>query len=397
MKDSPPIAGWTPLAITLTMQTIGSAIVLAPTVVAPELLAALDLPIAAVGVYVALLSLFAIVSTVTAGHLVRAWGAIRTSQVGLALGALGLGLICTGQLPLAMLGAAAIGLGYGPITPASSQILFRLTPAHRLNLVFSIKQTGVPLGGAITGLVAPPLTLLGGWPLALAALALAALACAAYTMRLRAALDVDRDPSARLPNFAALLLPIRLVARDPGLKALALCSALLSAVQICLTSYLVTFLTAQLEWSLIAAGVALTVSQTAAVGGRILWGWLADGRFGARTTLMMLCTMMIASCLSMTLIDAGTPQYLVLAMVGIYGASALGWNGIYLAAVARIAPPGQAGFATSGTLAYTYLGVALGLPGFGVLAAAIGSFGIAYAVLGVPLAACLYLLQRVPD
>ncbi|WP_417276298.1 hypothetical protein [Castellaniella sp.] len=43
-------------------------------------------------------------------------------------------------------GALLIGLGYGPITPA-----------HRMSFVFSIKQTGVPLGGVLAGLVVPGL------------------------------------------------------------------------------------------------------------------------------------------------------------------------------------------------------------------------------------------------
>ncbi len=396
MTRTPPIAGWTPLAITLSMQSVASAMLIAPTVVAPKLLETLELPTAAVGLYVALVFLSAMASSVTASHLVTAWGAIRTSQVGLALSALGLGLICTANLPLAILGAIVIGLGSGPITPASSQILFRLTPGHRLNLVFSIKQTGVPIGGAIAGLTAPALTLVGGWPLALAAVALAALLCAAYCERLRRAIDVDRSPGAGWPAFASLLLPIRMVTADPGLRALAWCSAVLSAVQGCLTSYLVVFLTAQLGWSLVGAGAALSVAQGTAIAGRVAWGWLADHRFGARAMLMALCLMMIASGVSMPLLDGDTPELVVLALVGLYGASAIGWNGIYLAAVARIAPPGQAGFATGGTLAFTYLGVTAALPGFAVVAATLGGFGIAYAALGVPLVACLYLLRRVP-
>ena len=39
-----------------------------------------------------------------------------------------------------------IGVGYGPITPASSQILARTAHPSRMALTFSIKQTGVPAG-----------------------------------------------------------------------------------------------------------------------------------------------------------------------------------------------------------------------------------------------------------
>ena len=43
--------------------------------------------------------------------------------------------------------ALLIGIAYGPSPVASSHILARLTPPAWMNLVFSAKQTGVPIGG----------------------------------------------------------------------------------------------------------------------------------------------------------------------------------------------------------------------------------------------------------
>jgi MFS family permease len=73
--------------------------------------------------------------------------------------------------------------------------------------------------------------------------------------------------------------------------------------------------------------------------------------------------------------------YLVLMLLG---ATAIGWNGVYLAEVARQAPHGQAGVATGGTLGFTFLGVLCGPPLFGVAAARFGSYGDAYALLIIP-------------
>src|SRR5690606_39626516 len=62
---------------------------------------------------------------------VQRYGAIRVSQVGLLICAVGLVLVMSPALPAVVLGAFLIGLGYGPITPASSHLLARNTPAHR--------------------------------------------------------------------------------------------------------------------------------------------------------------------------------------------------------------------------------------------------------------------------
>lgn len=382
------------LAMTLAIQALASAALIAPTAVAPVITGEMALPATAVGLYIAIAYLGAMVASVVGSHLVLHRGAIRTSQYALGLCALGLGLIATGWTPAAVLGAFALGLGYGPITPASSQILARTTPAHRVGLVFSLKQTGVPLGGVIAGLAVPPLTLAIGWPVALLCIALATAACALMSQTLRASLDVDLSDTAHRPGLAALIQPVCIVWQEPRLRTLAMCSLAFSAVQVCLTAFLVSYLTTQLRWPLVAAGVALSVSQVAGVVGRVLWGWVADHGPGARSMLVMLCLSMIASGLAMPLLDPASPHALVLATAMIYGGTAIGWNGVYLAAVARLAPRGQAGVATGGTLAFTYFGVVVGPPLFGAIASGSSNYAMAFAATTVPLAACLVALLR---
>ncbi|WP_298232106.1 MFS transporter [uncultured Azohydromonas sp.] len=383
------------LFITLAMQSLASAAVIAPTVVAPRLLARMGLPPAAVGVYMALVYLGAMFASVLGMHVIALHGAIRTSQWALGLCALGLALVATAYLPLALAGALVLGLGYGPMTPASSHILARTTPAHRMGMVFSVKQTGVPLGGVIAGLVVPSLALAaGGQAAALAVVALATALCAWPAQRLRATLDVELSRGGGWPSLGALLQPVRVVWRSPRLRTLALCSFIFSAVQVCLTAYLVSFLTGQLHWTLVAAGAALSASQTAGVVGRVLWGWVADNGPGARLTLIGLCALMIGCGLCMRLFGPATPALVVLGVLLVYGATALGWNGVYLAAVARLAGPAQAGMATGGTLAFTYFGVVVTPPLFGLIASRQADFGLAYALSAVPLALCLGAMWR---
>jgi MFS family permease len=382
------------LAITLAIQVLASAAVIAPTAVAPVITAQMGLPATAVGLYVALVYLGAMLASVLGSHLVTHHGAIRTSQYALALCVVGLGLIAVGELWAAVPGALVLGLGYGPITPASSQILARTTPAHRMGLVFSIKQTGVPLGGVIAGLVVPPLALAAGWPVALLLLAGMGVLCAWAAQALRASLDVDLSTAPGQSGFGTLAQPVRMVWAHPRLRTLALCSLVFSCVQVCLTAYLVSYLTAQLLWALVAAGVALSVAQTAGVVGRILWGAVADRGPGARRMLMALCALMMATGAALPLLDPHSPRLLVLALLALYGGTAIGWNGVYLAAVARLAPAGQAGAATGGVLAFTYLGVVVGPPLFGAVAATGAGFGWAYAATALPLLLCLAALSR---
>lgn len=151
---------WMTLAITLAVQAMVSMALLTLPVMAPVVGPALGVSAALVGVYVAIVYAGAMVASLGAGAVVGRFGAIRVSQAGLVVCAAGLALCAVPHVAPVALGAFLIGLGYGPITPASSHLLSRSTPAHRMSLVFSIKQTGVPLGGVLAGALVPTLMLL---------------------------------------------------------------------------------------------------------------------------------------------------------------------------------------------------------------------------------------------
>ena len=386
----PPSAWWS-LAVTTAIQAMVSMALLTLPAMAPAVARALAVPSTLVGAYVALCYFAAMLSSLVGGTLVRRLGAIRVSQLGLGLCAVGLALCALPWLPAVALGALCIGAGYGPITPASSHLLALTTPAHRMSLVFSIKQTGVPAGGMLAGALVPGLSLWLGWQGTLLAVAGVCALCAALAQPLRAALDADRQPAQPLA-LQALFKPIGMVLGHPSLRALAACSFLFSAVQVSTTAYMVTYLNESLGMTLLAAGAALSVSQLAGVVGRIAWGAVADRGLGPRNTLMLLATLMMAGSVLTALLQPQWPTLLIWAIVALLGASAIGWNGVYLATVARQAPPGQAGVATGGTLLFTFMGVVCGSPAFGALAGASGSYRIAFAALALPAALALGLL-----
>ena len=387
---TPPSAWWS-LTVTTAIQAMVSMALLTLPAMAPAVARALAVPSTLVGAYVALCYFAAMLSSLVGGTLVRRLGAIRVSQLGLGLCAVGLALCALPWLPAVALGALCIGAGYGPITPASSHLLALTTPAHRMSLVFSIKQTGVPAGGMLAGALVPGLSLWLGWQGTLLAVAGVCALCAALAQPLRAALDADRQPAQPLA-LQALFKPIGMVLGHPSLRALAACSFLFSAVQVSTTAYMVTYLNESLGMTLLAAGAALSVSQLAGVVGRIAWGAVADRGLGPRNTLMLLATLMMAGSVLTALLQPQWPTLLIWAVVALLGASAIGWNGVYLATVARQAPPGQAGVATGGTLLFTFMGVVCGSPAFGALAGASGSYRIAFAALALPAALALGLL-----
>ena len=386
---------WLPLVVTLAIQAMVSLALLAVPVMATVVAQALGVAATFIGVFVAIAYLGAIVASLASGSAVARFGAIRVSQAGLSLCALGLVLCTVPSVAAVALGAFLVGLGYGPITPASSHLLALTTPAHRMSLVFSVKQTGVPLGGMLAGAIVPGLVLLAGWQMALLAAAAANLVCAIASQPLRAALDADRQPDRALA-FGNLLQPLHLVLSERVLARLAAFSFVFSAVQLSLSTYLVTYLTVALDYSLVKAGLALSVAQIGGIVGRVAWGYVSDRWLGARRALALLAGLMALSTLATALLNAQVPPLLVFMLLIVFGASAIGWNGVYLAEVARRAPPGMASMATGGTLAVTFFGTVLGPAMFGALASLGGSYRAGFAALAIPTALCFLILRKAP-
>jgi len=382
------------LAATLTVQSLIAMALLTLPVVAPAVAETLGISAAYVGLYVAIAYAGAMTASLLAGGAVRRYGAIRMSQVGLLLCAAGVA-VCTIESPVAAaLGALLVGLGYGPITPASSHLLAKTTPAHRMSLVFSIKQTGVPLGGVLAGVIVPGMADMVGWKMAFLAVSLGNLVCALAIQPLCATLDDDRDIKQRVSFGNGLAGPLKLVFSQRSLAVLAAVSFFFSIAQLSLTTYLVTFLHDDLGMGLIIAGFVLAVAQAAGVAGRLLWGYVSD-RFVGPTNMLAILAILIAVCSVATpFLQHVDSELLTIIVLSVFGSSAVGWNGVYLAEVARQAPKGQASIATGGTLALTFLGVVVGPPIFGLIAGASGSYGVAYASLLAPSGLCLWLLWR---
>jgi len=353
------------LAVTTATQALSTLGALALAAVAPAAAATLGVSAALIGYQVGLVFFGAMLSASFAGGLVMRYGAVRTSQLALWIIGGGCALSALGSIAALVAGAFVMGLGYGIPNPAASQLLSRV-PSHRsMNLIFSIKQTGVPIGGVLSGLIAPPLTLVLGWQGALLLCAVAIVALGAAIGVYRSEWDAGRTPDA--PLIGSALASLALVWRHRPIRWLAVTSFLYSGVQLCLTGFLVTYLVSDVQLGLVVAGTVLSITHAAGAFGRLGWGWLADRLQSGGLALAINGAATIAGALAAAAIAPSWPFWAIALAAAAFGASAMGWNGVYIAAVARQAPQGGIGLATGGSLSVTYAGVIVMPPIFAAL------------------------------
>jgi MFS family permease len=378
-------------ALTAT-HTLGTITVFTLPAVSP--LAAQDyaVPVYMIGYQASLISLGIIVALVFGGNLSLRWGATRVNQVALMLMAAGAAVATIPSILTLIPASISLGIGYGAMTPSASHILIRFTPADRVNVVFSIKQTGVPLGGVLAATIMPALTLVAGWKVGLWIDAIAAIGMAALLERWRPGWDADRKPAT--PLAASPFRAVGAVWRMKSLRMMALAGACIVAAQVCMQSYTVPMFYEQFALTLVEAGWILTVSQLGGVFGRPFWGWLADRWRDCLKVLTIL-----AATLTLATIGVGTlvwewPRALVYVLFFVFGATASGWNGAFLGEVARAAPPGQVSTATGGSLFFVNVASITAPVVFANLVAATHSYSLSFAMLALTSAAAIGFLAQ---
>lgn len=395
VRASDRLGLWLTLSLMTLVQAFATMATLTMATIAPEVGAALGLPVAAIGYQVSLIFFGAIATSLYGGVLVRRFGACLISQAALVLTAAGCLLLAMADLAAAVLGSLTLGFGYGMTNPAASHLLARFAGA-RINLVFSIKQAGVPLGGVVAGALMPQITLAWGWQAAELAAAAMVGALALALVPLRRRWDGDRQSGRTLLQqpFQALVL----VLSAPVLRWLAASSFAFAIVQTCVSAFLVSMLVGDFRFGLVVAGLLLSVTQVAGFVGRLVWGLIADRLDDGVATLAIAGGLMVIGAGLTAMTGPAWPVWAIAAILFLFGASALGWNGVYLAALARASEPGQVGAATGGGLSVTFAGVMVGPTTFAAVHTGLdidfaATYGLLTLVAGAGLA-CLWLARR---
>jgi MFS family permease len=288
--------------------------------------------------YLAGLGTFGSILFLLAGHpLLRRTGPIRALQYGLALGGIGIVLLAWPTVAIAALASLLIGIGYGPSAPAGSDILQRYAPPRHRNVVFSIKQAGVPAGGVLAGTALPPVLELGGWGATLTFTALVVLLAILVVQPLRDRIDTSRDPRQSLSPGAFLTLsnitaPLSLVQATPTLRRLGFVGACLAVGQSCWISLLVAYLVKDLGLSLTTAGILFAVMQVTGIPGRIVMGFLADRLGSSRAVLIAVAAASAGTSVLLALTSPAWPLWSLVLLAGVAGVTVSSWNGLQVRA-----------------------------------------------------------------
>ncbi len=350
-------------------------------VIAPQLAIRLGVDASLVGYQMSLLFGSAMAVSPVVGTAVLRWGACRVMQIALGSCVMGMCLALVGNLYFIALSSVLVGASAALVAAGAAHLLFRFTAPQHINLLFSIKQTGVPLGWATIALLAPSITLSVGWRWSLVAVLLYGVGMIIALQRVRAQWDDDRDPAAATQGH--VLTGVRLLWRYPAMRHLAFASFFFSFVQLCLGTFTVTLLVKEAGYSLVAAGFMFSLMQIAGMTGRVLLGWIADATGRSIRVLGMTDLVVAACCLITAFINSAWPPALLALHYVVFGAMAYGWNGVLHAQIARLSPKGMVSTATGGIMVWIFAGTLAGPALFAAGYRYTGSYTAGFGALAV--------------
>ena len=324
---------WTILSAGVLAQASYSAILLGLPAVAPEIQHRYDLSLTQVGVVLAAVNFGSIATLLFWGLAADRIGERAVIAVGL-LGAAG-ALVIAGftssfaGLVLALALAGAVGAG---TNSASGRAVMSWFGAHERGFALGIRQTAVPLGGAISAGALPALATHVS-----VRSSFFGLAAGCFLAAIVAGFLLRPEPSGELGEIGRPL-------RDPRVWRLCAASTFYVMTQIGIVGFLVLFLREHRGLSTAAAAGTLAGTQVLGGAARIVVGRWSD-RLGRRIVPLrrIAVALALAVALAAALLDA--PTWLLLPALIAAGTLGLSWNGLSFTAAAETAGRARSGAA----------------------------------------------------
>ncbi|HEY8108231.1 MAG TPA: MFS transporter [Gaiellaceae bacterium] len=280
-----------------------------------------------------------------------------------------------------LIGVGALGAS---VNAASGRAIMAWFPSTELGLALGIRQTAIPIGGAVGAAVLPVLGSTGGTRVAFLFLGAASLAGA-----LVAAVFI-RGGSSEEPELGDVTQPVR----DRFMWLLGTGTGLFLLAQIGITGFVVLFLHEHRGLSKEAAGAVLAGIYVLAIAARIGSGTISD-RLGSRLRPLRTIGVALAVATACVAVAVDAPLALVVPLFVVAGVLSMSWNGLAYAAAAEAAGAARTGAALG--FQQTLLGVVVaGAPPVVAVVAA-HSWRLAFFLAAAGPAVGVVILQRLRE
>jgi sugar phosphate permease len=320
---------------TLAQASFSTATVGLPAL-APALRSHYHLTLAETGVVLAGMAIGMLFTLLPWGLAADRWDERWVAAVGLGLAGAALiaaGVTTTyGAVTLLLVLAGASGAA---VNSATGRAVMSWFHRSERGLALGIRQTAIPIGGALGAAVLPALASAGGTRLAFFCLGGACVFGGALS-----ALLMRSSPATAEQELGDVSRPLR----SPRLWLLSVASALYLLAQIAITSFTVLFLNEHRGVAAHTAAAILAIINVLAIAARILAGRISD-RVGSRLLPLRVIGWLLTACTAAVAALVDGPLWVLVPALVVAGVLSLSWNGVSFAATAEAAGAARTGAA----------------------------------------------------
>ena len=306
---------WAVLAAGTAAQASFSSISFAIAVLAPALREEYELTLTQIGVVLAAEWVGLTIALLPWGFAVDRWGERWTLTSGLVLCAVF--LAAAAYAPsfawlVVLLGLA--GAAGGSVQSGSGRAVMRWFSARERGLALGVRQTAVPIGGAVAALVLPVLETPRAGLLFVAGFVLAGALAGALVLRAGTEEHLEKTD-------------VEITLRDRRLWLACWGSGLYLVAQVAMMGFVVLFLHDEHGFSTGAAAAVFAVGQGLAAALRIGVGHWSDV-LGTRVSPLRRIGVVIAVALAAVAVLSGSPTWLLVPALVLATGTSMAWNGL---------------------------------------------------------------------
>lgn len=282
----------------------------------------------------------------------------------------------------AVIFAFLAGCSHSFTNPAIAKGILYWFPLKRRATAMGIKQTGIPISGALAAIILPAVALAFNWRFAMLTLGLVVMVSGFVSLALYRHCPASTLQHAnRRLNFGAA----KEVLKNKNTWVICAMAATLVGGQYCIVTYLILYLRDVFQMSPPAAGGYLAVVQISGLVARLLLGAVSDFALGGRRKVILIGCGVVGSIalLSIGMLDSGADPLLLISVMPLLGVSVVGWNGIWVTMMAESNSVEMAGMSMGlGSSLITIGGITFPAL-FGFIIDSSGSYRVAWLVSGL--------------
>ncbi|MDQ0859943.1 MFS transporter [Bacillus sp. V2I10] len=327
------------------------------------------------GLIVSTVNIGPIFSMIIFGNLMDKYG--EKWVVGLGSILLGLNILAaykTDNYILLLVILAFVGIWYGTAQPGGSSAIIKWFPKKNRGLAMGIRQTGIPIGGALASAALPFFFIQYGLSSAIFVQAIVAVVGGIIFLLFYR----DRNCNKQYEEKHSFMEKITKIKNNFELYPLFFIGFTMISLQMIIVAHLMSYFTNTLQVSLSAAGAFLSFALVGGMIGRIILAWISDTIFkGNRSKPLQLTILLtVFTIVFLIFLPSYLPMWGISLLSFFIGFLGVGWFSLFIVLVSEKSNPNFIGLTVSFALTVNQIAIVISPSLFGLLVDYFKSYNI---------------------